>query len=320
MHRKLVRRFWLTPLIISFSDSLVRAGAREGSANSVVDLSRGQDYIPCDHEAHGAAEKDVAWEMVAAGDASEADCAGHAVRHPGNPAMITVAVGNDRGDCKRGHGVHGIKPAGVERIVRAVKKAIGIRAVARVLQGLLSAGNALERQVERETVRESFRGKERRGLCVGVLFYETDGIDRRGNSGDECRGVHTTEGSIEAAEAVRRPEVRSAVRVGSDECGGDTHNGYRRKPVLGFGQMSGKEPNLLLIGGKIRGESAQGDLAIRCGGDSRPRLLRGRGRVGRVGELLRQRRSRRAEKGEQKASACCAANWLWPNHSSRLPQ
>ena len=234
--------------------------------------------------------------------------------------MTAVAVGDDRGDCKRGHSVHGIKPAGVKRIVGAVKEAIGIRAVAGVLQGLLSAGNALERQVERETVRESFRGKERRGLCVGIPFYEADGIDRCGNGGDECRGVHTAEGAIETAEAVRCPEVRSAVRVGSDECGGDTRNGDRRKPVLGFGQMSGKEPNLLLIGGKIRGESAQGDLAIRCSGDSRSWLLRGKGRGGRVGGLLRQRGSCRGEKGEQQPSAYCAANWLWPNHSSSLPQ
>lgn len=222
--------------------------------------------------------------------------------------MITVAVGDDRGDCKRGHGVHGIKPAGVEWIVRAVKEAIGIRAVARVLQGLLPAGNALERQVERETVRESFGGKERSGLCVGIPFYETDGVNRCGNGGDECRGVHTAEGAIEAAEAVRSPEVRSAVRVGSDECGGDTHNGDRGKPVLGFGQMSWKEPNLLLIGGKIGGESAQGDLAIRCSGASRLWLLQGRGRGGGVGGLLRQRGSCRGEKGEQQGSACCATN------------
>jgi len=210
--------------------------------------------------------------MVTAGNAGEADYASHAVCDPGHPAMVAVAVGDDRCDCKSRHGVHRIKAARVKRIVSAIKEAIGVRAIARVLQGALSAGHALEGQVKRETIRESFSGKERGGLRVGILFDETDNIDRCWNGGDECSSIYSVEDAIKAAEAVCCPEIRSAVRVGSDECGCDTHDGDSRKPVPGFCQASWKEPNFLLIGGEIRRESAEGDLAIRCSKGSRSGL------------------------------------------------
>src|ERR1700675_4907329 len=187
--------------------------------------------------------------------------------------MIAVAVGDDSGDGSSRHGMHGVKAAGVKRIVSAVEEAISVRAVARVSQGLPSAGDALEGEVQRETVRECFGGEERGALRVGILAYQADGIDRGGNRGDECSGVHSAEDVIKAAEAVVRAEVWSGVGVGSDECGRDRHDGDGGKPVFAFGELSGKKPNVLLIGEEIRGECAEGDLAIRRSEGRRKRLL-----------------------------------------------
>lgn len=55
--------------------------------------------------------------------------------------------------------MHGVKAAGVDRIMSAIEEAICIRAVARILQGLFSAGDALESEVEREAIRECFGGE-----------------------------------------------------------------------------------------------------------------------------------------------------------------
>lgn len=240
-------------------------------------LSRGQHYKPRNHEAHGAAEEYVGWEMVAAGDAGEADCASHTVGDPGHPAMVAITVSDDRRDRKGRHGVHGIKATGVKWIVGAVEKAISIRAVAGVAQRLQSPADSLEGQIQRETIREGFRGEKCGGLRVRILFDQTDGIDRCGHGGDEGSGVRPAEDAIETAEAVRGPEVRSAVRVRGDERGCDAEDGDGRKPMLSFGQAPGKEPNFLLIGDEIRGESAERDLAIRWSQGSRPRLRSGRG-------------------------------------------
>jgi hypothetical protein len=97
--------------------------------------------------------------MIATGDAGEADCAGQAVRHKRNPTMVSIAVGNDSGYGSSCHGMHGIKAAGVERIMSAVEEAIGLRTVARVLQRLLSASDTFEGEVEREAIREGFGGQ-----------------------------------------------------------------------------------------------------------------------------------------------------------------
>jgi len=178
--------------------------------------------------------------MVAAGDARKTDCASHAVCDEGHPAMPAVAVGDDSSDCGCRHGMHGIKATGVKRIVCAIEKAICIRAVARVLHGLLSARDALEGEVKREAVRECFGSKQRGALRVGILLYQADGVDRGGNRGDECSGVHSAEDAIKAAEAVGCSEVRSSVGVGSDQCGCNAHDGNGGQPVFGFGKLSGK--------------------------------------------------------------------------------
>ena len=47
--------------------------------------------------------------------------------------------------------------------------------------------------------------------------------------------------------------------------------------MFGFGKLSGKEPNIFLVGNKVRREGADGDLAIRGSDGRRQRLLRGRG-------------------------------------------
>ncbi len=233
--------------------------------------------------------------MVAACNPGEADCAGHAVCDPRDPATRAVAVGDDRCDRKSRHRVNGVKAAGVKRVVSSSKEAVRIRAVARVFQRLLPARNTFESQIERETIRESFRRKKRSGLRVGILFDETDRIDRRWNGGDKCSGIRSAKDAIKATEAVRSPEVWSAVRVGSDECRRYTHDSDGRKPVLGFRQTSWKEPNLLLICGEIPWESAERDLAIRCSRRwSRTRLLHGRGGGPRVRGLLGKRRSYRS--------------------------
>src|SRR5580692_2960033 len=131
--------------------------------------------------------------MAAARDAREADCARHAVCDEGHPTMIAVAVRDDGGDRNSRYGMHGIKTARVKRIVSAVEEAVCIRAVACVLQRLLSARDALEGEVDRETIREGFGGKERRALRVGILSYQAVGVDRCGNGGDKRSGVHSAE-------------------------------------------------------------------------------------------------------------------------------
>ena len=98
----------------------------------------------------------------------------------------------------------------------AVEEAICVRAVACVLEGLLSAGDALEGQVERETIRECFGGEERGALRIRILSYQADCVDRCRNGGDECSSVHSAEETIITAEGICCPEVRSGVRVGSD--------------------------------------------------------------------------------------------------------
>lgn len=226
--------------------------------------------------------------MGAAGDARKTDCAGHAVCDEGDPSMLAVAVRDDSSDCSCRHGMHGIKAAGVKRIVSAIEKAICVRAVARVLQGLLSAGDALEGKVECETIRECFGSKERGALRVGIFLYQAKGVDRSGNRGDECSGVHSAEHAIKTAEAVGCVEVRRSRRVGSNECGCDSHDRDGGKPMFGLGELSGKEPDIFLIGEKIRGECAEGDMAIRCSDGRRLRLLRGRGGGSGVRGLLRE--------------------------------
>lgn len=59
----------------------------------------------CDHGAHNSTEEDVGGEMVAAGNAREADCASHAVGDEGDLAMLSAAMGDDNGD---GGGSHGM--------------------------------------------------------------------------------------------------------------------------------------------------------------------------------------------------------------------
>jgi hypothetical protein len=58
--------------------------------------------------------------------------------------------------------------------------------------------------------------------------------------------------------------------------------------MFAFGELSGKEPNIFLIGEKIRGECVEGDLAISCSDGRRLPLLRGRGGGGGARGLLRE--------------------------------
>jgi len=129
--------------------------------------------------------------VVATGDARKTDCASQAVCDEGDPSLPAVAVGDDCSDCSSRHGMHGIKAAGMKRIVCAIEKATFVRAVARVLQGLLSAGDGLEGAAERETISESFGSQKRGALRVGILLYEANGVDRGGDRGDNCAGVHS---------------------------------------------------------------------------------------------------------------------------------
>jgi hypothetical protein len=200
--------------------------------------------------------------MIAPGDASETDCAGQAVRDKGNPTMVSIAVGYDSGYGSSCHGMHGIKAARVERIMSAVEEAICVRTVARVLQRLLSASDTFEGQVERETIREGFGGKQGGTLSIRIPLDQSNGIDRRGDYSDECSCVRPAEDTIVAAETVRRMEGRSCIGIGSDKTGCDPHNGDCGNPVLALGELSRKEPYVLLIGEEIRGESAEGNLAI----------------------------------------------------------
>lgn len=98
--------------------------------------------------------------MVTPGDPREAECASQAVGNEGDPTVLSVTVGDDSSDRGSSHGMHRIKAAGMERIMRAVEEAICVRTVARVLQRLLSASDASEGEVERETIREGFGGKQ----------------------------------------------------------------------------------------------------------------------------------------------------------------
>src|SRR5579864_2355564 len=93
----------------------------------------GKDNIMGDCEAHGSAQEDVGGEMAAAGNAREADCTSHAVRHEGDPTMVAVAVGDDGGDGHGRHRMHRIEAPGMKRIVSAAEEAIRVRAVACVL-------------------------------------------------------------------------------------------------------------------------------------------------------------------------------------------
>ena len=201
--------------------------------------------------------------MIAPCDAGEADGAGQAVRDKGNPTMVAVAVGNDSGDGSGCHGMHGIEAAGVKWIMSAVEETIGIWAVAAVLEGLLSASNALEGEVQREAIRERLGGQKSGGLCVGILLDQSNSVNRRGDRGNECSGVRPAEDTIVTAEAVRRAEGWSCIGVGSHECRRDSHDGDSWYPVLALGKLSRKEPYVLLISEEIRGESAEGNLAIR---------------------------------------------------------
>ena len=209
--------------------------------------------------------------MAAAGDACKADCPGQAICDEGHPTFRAIAVSDDRGNGNCRHGMDRIKPARMKRIVSAVEETIRIRAVAAVLQGLLSAGDSLEGQIERKTIRECFGGKERAVLRIGIFFYQADRVDRRGNRRDECSRVHSAERPIKTAESVCRAERRSSVRVGSDERGCDAHDCDGGKPVFTFGELSWKEPNFPLIAEEIRGKCAKRYLAIR--GSNGGRLL-----------------------------------------------
>jgi len=178
--------------------------------------------------------------MIAPGDAGEADCAGQAVRDKGNPAMVSIAVGNDSGYGSSCHGMHGIKAARVEWIMSAVEEAICVRTFARVLQRLLSASDALEGEVERETIRECFRSKQGGTLGVGILFDQANGVDRCGDCRYECSRVRPAKDTIVAAEAVRRAEGRSCIGIGSDKTGCDPRNDDCGNPVLALGELSRK--------------------------------------------------------------------------------
>lgn len=112
--------------------------------------------------------------------------------------------------------MHGIKATGVKWIVRAVEEAIWVRAGAGLLQGLLSGSNALEGEVQRESICECFGGQERCALRVEIPLDQAYGVDRCGNGGDECSSVNSAEDAIKAAETVRCAEGRSGVRVRSD--------------------------------------------------------------------------------------------------------
>ncbi len=85
---------------------------------------------------------------MAAGDARKADGSGQAVRNVWNPAMIAIATGDDGGNGSGNHGVAGIKATRVQGIVHPIEKTVSKGTVACVLQGLLSAGDALESQVQ----------------------------------------------------------------------------------------------------------------------------------------------------------------------------
>lgn len=214
--------------------------------------------------------------MIAPCDAGEADCAGQAVRDKGNPTMLAVAVGNDSGDGSSCHGMHRIEATGVKWIMSSVEETISIRAVAAVLEGLLSASNALEAEVQREAIRERLSGQKSGDLRVGVLLDQSNGVNRRGDRGNECSGVRPAKDTIVTTEAVRRAKRWSCIGIGSHECRRDSHDGDSRYPVLALDKFSGKEPNLLLIGEEIRGEGTEGNLAIRFGDRCGLRLLRRR--------------------------------------------
>ena len=130
------------------------------------------------------------------------------------------------------------------------------------MEGLLSASNALEGEVQREAVRERLGGQKSGGLCAGVLLDQSNGVNRRGDRGNERSGVRPAKDTIVTAETVRCAEGWSCIGVGSHECRRDSHDGDSRYSVLALGKFSGKEPNLLLIGEEVRGECTDGNLAI----------------------------------------------------------
>jgi len=200
--------------------------------------------------------------MVTPGDPREADCASQAVGNEGDPTVLSVTVGNDSGDGSSCHGMHGIKAAGVERIVSAVEEAICVRAVPRILQRLLSASDAFEGEVEGKAIREGFGGKQGGTLGIRILLDQSNCVDRRGDGSDECSRVRPTKDTIVAAEAVRRAEGRSGIGIGSHKTGCDPHDDDCGNPVLALGELSWKEPYVLLVGEEIRGESAEGNFAI----------------------------------------------------------
>ena len=178
--------------------------------------------------------------------------------------MATVTMGDDGGDGGCGHGMHGVEASRVKRIMSAVEEAIRVRTVARVLQGLFSAGDSLEGEIECETVRECFGGEKRSFLRVGIFLHQADRVDCGGNCSDEGPSVHAAEDAVEAAKAGGGAEVRSGIGIRSEECGGNAHDGDSGKPVFAFGKLTGKEPDLLLIGQKVRGKRTKGNLAIGC--------------------------------------------------------
>jgi len=106
-------------------------------------LALWKDNVARKDKAHGAAEDNVAWEVIAAGDAGKRNGAGESVGDKRRPAMRAVAPRNHRGDGHRRHGVFGVEAAGMKRIVAAVEEAIRVRAVAGIGDGLAAAGDGL---------------------------------------------------------------------------------------------------------------------------------------------------------------------------------
>ena len=129
-----------------------------------------EDVEAGDGEAGGGADEDFGGEVGAGGEASEADEGGGTVGDPGEPFVLLVALGEDRGDREAHHGVAGGETAGfAERTGMAVEKSVVVRAGYRAVAWSLAAGDGFEHDHQNGVVDYGFAGKERSGLVVMVV-------------------------------------------------------------------------------------------------------------------------------------------------------
>jgi len=169
----------------------------------------------------------------------------------------------DGSNGKGGGGVTGRK-AGIDPSVRhmTVEEGVVERAGRRDVRRTETTRGNFQDNVEDSAVGVGFTGEEGGLFRVGIVSEVPDYEEGRGNNGDFARGDGAGEDVVERVKCGGTAEVAGVVGIGDDQGRGNPGDGEGGEPLMAFGELHGKQPDVFLVLEEISREGAVGDVAL----------------------------------------------------------